>query len=227
MRSHRILAQVDEDSEKKGRATERALDRTGNVKMHIMTRGEIGLSVLTCGIALIFLGLYTNARVLWPFGSGLGVLLLFGGLFTFLFTLRGERITAPHWLAIVLAVLAVGLHVYENAFMRTGAFSIGFLLWSLMPYGLCLVASSFSGTRIAAIAGAFVALSFDLMVHYDVFMNPREFNVASAFLLIFAPLCNTLIFCPLAIVIAWWFLRRRNHQGDDAPWPERRSNENR
>lgn len=168
----------------------------------IMTCRQIGLSVLTCGIALIFLGLYTNARVLWPFGSGLGVLLLFGGLLTFLFTLRGERMTAPHWLAIVLAVLALGLHVYENAFMRTGAFSIGFLLWSLMPYGLCLVASSFSGTRIAAIAGAFVALSFDLMVHYAVFMNPREFNVASAFLLIFAPLCNTLIFCPLAIVIA-------------------------
>jgi hypothetical protein len=140
---------------------------------------------------------------------------MFGGLFTFLLTLRGATVSRPHLLVIVVAILAVALHVYENAFERTGEFSVGWFLWGLTPYGLCLVVSAFSGTRTAAIAGALIALLFDLVVHYDVFMNPKDF--AAALVLIFRPLWNTLVIAPVAIFLAWLLLRRRSRLGHDPP----------
>jgi hypothetical protein len=180
-----------------------------------VTRRQIGLVVLIGGIALFFLDLLEPGQRLRLFMSGLGLVLLLGGLCTFLLTLRGETVSRPHWLVIVVALLAVAFHVYENAFEVPGEFSVGWLLWALPPYGLCLVASAFSGTRTAAIAGALVALLFDLVVHYDVFMQPKDFT--AALVLIFRPLWNTLIFSPAAIFIAWLFLHRRHRPDRDAP----------
>jgi chromate transport protein ChrA len=68
---------------------------------------------------------------------------------------------------------------------------------------------------VAAIAGAIVALLFDLVTHYDAFVNPKGSTAALA--LIFVPLWNTLVFSPVAIFVAWLFLRRRGRQVHHAP----------
>jgi hypothetical protein len=72
---------------------------------------------------------------------------------------------------------------------------------------LNLFVSSYPATRVPAIAGASVALCFDLVAHHVVFVLST--SSTSALLMLFIPLWSTLIFSPLAIFVVWLFLRRR------------------
>jgi hypothetical protein len=68
---------------------------------------------------------------------------------------------------------------------------------------------------IPALAGALIALLFDLLAHYQVFVHPTSSTAALA--LVFTPLWNTLIFSPIAMVLAWLVLRRRGQIRITAP----------
>jgi membrane protein implicated in regulation of membrane protease activity len=72
-----------------------------------------------------------------------------------------------------------------------------------------------SKSAIPALAGAVVALLFDLLAHYEVFVHPTSSTAALA--LLFAPLWNTLVFSPIAILLTWQILRRRAQRHEAAP----------
>jgi hypothetical protein len=81
----------------------------------------------------------------------------------------------------------------------------------MVPYCLSLFLSSFRTLRTPAIAGATLALVFDLAGHYSVFVNPQGSTAALA--LLFIPLWSTIIVVPAATFIAWFVARmvRRLH----------------
>jgi hypothetical protein len=180
-----------------------------------MTRRQIGLSICAVGIVGFFLALFGHFRDLSPFVAGVSVLALIIGLVVTTFSLKGESLRSPHLVVIVVTVLAFALHLYENLYLRAGEFSIGFILWPITPFVLCLVISCFRGTHLAAIAGSVVALCFDLLAHYQVFIHPTSSTAGLA--LLFAPLWNTLVFSPIAIFIAWLVLRKRAVTSQTAP----------
>jgi hypothetical protein len=107
-----------------------------------------------------------------------------------------------------LAVLALGfaLHAYEQLALST-AFSPGWLLWSLLPYGVCLVVLLRSASGVPALSGVLVAFVFDLIAHDEVFVHPTSSTAALA--LIFVPLSSALIVCPGAMLIAYLLVRWR------------------
>jgi len=175
----------------------------------------IGLGIIVIGVTSFFIGLFGIPRELSIPIAAAGILLLVIGVAILLFTLRGVRAKAPHVSLIALIALAIGLHAYENFVKSSGAFSLGFFLWSLTPYALCLVVAWFSVSSIPAVAGAVVALLFDLDAHNHVFVNPTSSTAGLA--LIFVPLWNTLVFAPLAMLAAMLLLRLRPRTDEIAP----------
>lgn len=180
---------------------------------------RVGFITVTGAIALFVMAIYGGFRAFDPLvgivaaaaalaGLAIGVAIL-------LVTLRGAEFGPPHLAVIAITAVALALHTFEATVKSSGAFSPGFLLWTMLPYVLCIAISSVSGTRRAAIAGASVALILDVWVHYSVFVNPRGSTAALA--LLFIPLWNTLIFVPAATAIAHVILRRRPKATPSAP----------
>jgi hypothetical protein len=164
-----------------------------------------GLTVVAVGDAALFLGLASGQP--WrAWLAAAGSLALLGGLAAFLATLRGERVSWPDRRVALVTLLAAGLHVVEGRLLRPWL-PLGWALWSLPPYGLCLAVSAFPGTRGAAAWGALAALAFDLLVLLELVRVRRGFG--AAFLVLFRPVVSTLAVTPLAIVVARALLRRR------------------
>ncbi len=180
-----------------------------------MTRSQIGLAISAAGIVFLFLAVSGAMGTISPPVAVLAALAVLVGLALILHRLGGVALCRPHTGVIVVAALAVALHVYENLLKSSGEFSPGALVWASMPYALCLVVSSYSATRLAAIAGALVALSFDLLAYYAVFVNPTSSTAALA--LLFVPLWNTFVFAPVATGATWLLLRRRDRHIQHAP----------
>lgn len=122
--------------------------------------------------SLLFLGLYGAIGELSLLLSGADLLILLVGIAVLLFASRPTKFISPHPYVLLVTVLAIALHVYEQFGKSSGGPSLGWLLWAMTPYALCLVVSSFPRTRAAAVAGSVVALAFDSLLHYDVFVNP-------------------------------------------------------
>jgi len=180
-----------------------------------VTLRTIGLAVVAVGVTSFFLGLFGIPRELSiPIAAG-GIVLLVAGVAILLFSLRGVRRKVPHLSLFALIALAIGLHAYENFVKSSGAFSVGFFLWSLTPYALCLIVAWFSVSSIPAVAGAVIALLFDFDAHNHVFVNPTSSTAGLA--LLFVPLWNTLVFAPLAMLAAMLLLRLRPRADEIAP----------
>jgi hypothetical protein len=164
-----------------------------------VTTKIIGVLLFAIGSATFFAGLFGIPRDFSiPVAIG-GVVLLIVGVAVVLFSLRPLRFRAPHFGVIVVVLLATALHAYECFGESSGGF--GFLFWSLVPYALCLIVAALSASSIPALAGAIVALLFDLGAHNDVFVHPTSSTAGLA--LLFVPLWNTLVFVPLAMFAAW------------------------
>jgi hypothetical protein len=114
--------------------------------------------------------------------------------------------TRLYRVALLVAMAGALLHAYENAF-KSEHLSLGWFAWAMLPYAVCLIAWVRARTGAPATAGAAVALIVDLYVHYEVFIQPRSGTAALA--MIFAPLWSALLFCPIAMLIAWFVARRR------------------
>jgi hypothetical protein len=177
-----------------------------------MIRGRTALIVLAVGVALVMLALYGQAEHHSPLVAALGLGLLLLGVVLALLSLRGTAYVRPHPLVLLGAALGVALHGYEQA-SRADSLAVGWLLWALVPYALALAVSIVPAMRMPAIAGTVVVLLFDLYVHHAVFVNPTSSTAALA--LVFAPIWNTLVFGPLAMVLAWLVVRRRSAAGAD------------
>jgi hypothetical protein len=120
----------------------------------------------------------------------------------------------PKQLALAVAALGLALHGYEQLALST-AFSLGWLLWALLPYAVCLLVLFRSVSGVPALCGVLVAFAFDLIGHYNVFIHPTSSTAALA--LIFVPLWGALIFCPAAMLVAWLSVRRRRARVHHAP----------
>jgi len=175
----------------------------------------IAFSVSAAGVAAFFVGLFGIPRD-WSLElSVVGLALLLLGVAALLFTLRGTKIRRPHVGLFVVIAVAIALHAYEAFVRGSGEFYLGFFLWPLAPYALCLIVACLSASSIPAVAGAVTALLFDLVAHNDVFVHPT--NSTAGLALLFVPLWNTLVFSPLAIFGAWLVLRLRPSAKADAP----------
>jgi len=172
-----------------------------------MTRCNLGLTMIATGVVFSVLGIYGVVGQFSILFAGVGILVLVIGTSLFIFALRPIILSRPHPYVMIITAVAVALHAYENIFESSGRFSVGSLFWSLTPYALCLVISAFPTTKTATVTGAVVALAFDSLVHYEVFVNPK--NSTAALDLLFMPLWNCIIFAPLATYVAWLVVRRR------------------
>jgi len=173
-----------------------------------MVTRNLAFTTIAIGVVAFVAGIY---GVIGPEFSvllaGLGLLALLCGIAFLLSATRPWRLSTPHPYVIAIAVVAAGLHAYEHVYKSSGGPSIGFLLWSMMPYGLCLTLSAFPATKVSVIAGAAIALAFDLWGYYSVFVNPQGSTAALA--LLFIPLWSTVIVVPLATFVAWSITQRR------------------
>jgi hypothetical protein len=181
----------------------------------MVTRNS-ALKAIAFGVIAFVVGVYgVSVAEFSVVLAGLGLVVLFCGIGFLLATTRPWHFSLPHPFVAGIAVVAFGLHAYENIFRTSGEPSLGFLLWSMVPYGLCLTLSAFLATRAAVIAGASLALAFDLLGHYSVFVNPHGSTAGLA--LVFIPLWSTIIVVPLATFIAWAVLQRFGSTHGNAP----------
>ena len=180
-----------------------------------MALRTLGLALIAAGVASFFVGLFGLASELSPQLSVCGVAVLVFGVVILIVGSRPLSTTAPHFSVFVLAGLAIALHAYENLPIKSVAFSVGVFLWSLAPYALCLIVAALSRSSIPAVAGAVIALIFDLNAHIQVFVHPTSSTAGLA--LLFVPLWNLLVFAPLAMLGAWLLLRLRPRANETAP----------
>lgn len=177
---------------------------------------NLALTIIAAGIVAFVTGIY---GVIGPDFSvllaGLGLLALLCGTGLLLATMRPWRLSAPHPCVVALTLIATVLHLYEHVYKSSSDPSFGFLLWSMVPYGLCLALSAFRSTKAPVVAGAALTLAFDLWGHYAVFVNPQGSTAALA--LLFIPLWSTIIVVPLATFIAWSIAQKRRSPQGDAP----------
>jgi hypothetical protein len=169
------------------------------------------------GVAMFVGGVFgIGGASLWgEYGSlplaVLGAAILLVGLGALLWASRRHTVSRPHVFVLVVTAIAIALHAYENL----PGHSLGFFLWPLAPYVLCLVVAALSKSSIPAGAGATTALIFDLYAHNVVFVNPSSSTAGLA--LLFVPLWNLLIYAPAAMIIAWFILRLRPQANSNAP----------
>jgi len=115
-------------------------------------------------------------------------------------------LSASRIAALAVMSMAVLLHAYEQVANSTPP-SIGWFLWSMLPYGVCLLFLLRSRSGVPGATGAGVALVWDAITHYEVFVHPTSSTAALA--LIFVPLWSALLFSPIAMLIAWLVVRKR------------------
>jgi hypothetical protein len=179
-----------------------------------MIRSRTALAVSAGGVALFMLSLYGLARDDSPTVAVVGLGLVLVGLVLLGLSLRGSALGRPPVAVLLIALPGVVLHVYEQA-AKSSEFSPGWLLWALVPYVLCIAASTVPACRAPAIAGVTVVLMFDLYVHDAVFLHPRSSTAALA--MIFAPLWSALVFAPVTMMVAWAVVRWRTAGGPRPP----------
>jgi hypothetical protein len=105
-----------------------------------------------------------------------------------------------------LAALGLALALWQHLALAS-RFSPGFFLLSLAPYTVCLVALARMASPVPAFVGCAIALALAAWNHYHVFVAPTSSTAALG--MIFVPLWSALIFCPLAMLVAWLLVRWR------------------
>jgi hypothetical protein len=140
-----------------------------------------------------------------------GAVILLVGLGALVWASRHTTVARPHVLVLVVTAIAIALHAHESL----PGLSLGFFLWPLVPYALCLIVAALSKSSIPAGAGAVTALIFDLDAHYVVFIHPTSSTAGLA--LFFVPLWNLLVYSPAAMLIAYLILRPKCRVHSNAP----------
>ena len=180
-----------------------------------MTQRAIGILAVAVGVAAFFAGVFGLAgeRSMFLFAAGIAILI--SGAVVLIYAGRKVAMVPPHLSVVAISAIGAALHAYESLLLAAGGPSLGFFLWGLSPYFLCLFVAMSSNSPVPAAVGAAIALLFDLLTHYSVFVHPTSSTAALA--LIFTPLCNTLFFAPIGILVTWLILRRRAQLSEAAP----------
>ncbi|HKW54867.1 MAG TPA: hypothetical protein VJO12_14335 [Stellaceae bacterium] len=111
-----------------------------------------------------------------------------------------NRWRVPYLAALVPILLAISLHLYEHVALSDNGFSPGFFLWSLLPYAVCIFGLALSWNPLSLAFAASVALAFDLLAHYSVFIHPT--SSTAPLILLFMPIYNAVLWIPAAMLLA-------------------------
>ena len=120
---------------------------------------------------------------------------------------RGPAGAPRRYLGTVLLIVlaALGLHGYEHIVESATGFSLGWFLWAMLPYGICLAGLALAPDGLPVAVAAAVALGFDALAFHAVFIRPT--GSTAALLLIWAPIWNTLLLVPGTMLLTWLFMR--------------------
>jgi hypothetical protein len=108
--------------------------------------------------------------------------------------------------AFAIVAMGAALHAYEQL-AKSPDPSVGWFLWAMMPYAICVLVILLGKSGIPGAVGVSIAFALDVMTHNDVFLNPKGSTAALG--LIFVPLWSSVVFAPVAMLIAWLVIRRR------------------
>ena len=147
--------------------------------------------------------------------SVVGGVLLLAGTGSLVVIHRPLAFERPHVGTLIVAAAAAVLHAIECFAEGVSDAAVGFFVWGMTPYCLCLMISSLGKLRVAPVVGGVPALAADLLVHFEVFVAPQ--SSTSALLLIFVPLWSNLVIVPAGTIVAWLVLRRVS--GSSTPGP--------
>ena len=116
---------------------------------------------------------------------------------------------------LCLSFLAVALHVYIGLFEWTvSAFSLAIVVWSLVPYVVCVVMAYATGRPIFGAVPASLALALDAYTFVGVRFLSHSSTAALAYL--WVPFWNLVIVLPVGIAAAFLWVRWR-HPSQPAP----------
>ncbi len=110
-------------------------------------------------------------------------------------------------LAAAPSLLAIALH-FVTFFRAEGgpsAFTCGLLIWSWLPYAICLIAIFAFRSGLPAFIAGTLALAIDLTIFDSVFLRPQHSTAALG--LLYAPLAN--LFVVAVVLLAGWGSARR------------------
>jgi hypothetical protein len=122
-----------------------------------------------------------------------------------------SRLRGIYLAAVAPMLLGIGLHLYEHVAKSDNGFSPAFFLWAVMPYGLCLAGLAVSRRPLSLGFAAAVALAFDLVAHYSVFIHPT--SSTAPLILLFMPFYNAVIWIPAALLLAHLVRQRLGADG--------------
>lgn len=181
-----------------------------------MATRNAALAIYAIGVLTFVAGVYgaIGAEVSIAL-AGFGLLALLIGPGLLLWVTRPWIVSRPHSYVIAISVVGAALHTYEQLYEGAEGSSPVFFLWAMVPYGLCVALSAFAPLKGHVIAAVSLALAFDLLAHYSVFINPQSSTAALSML--FVPLWSTIIVVPLATFISWAAARWRGRSHGDAP----------
>ena len=108
--------------------------------------------------------------------------------------------------AFSLIAAAGLLHGYVHSMLSRQAPEWFFLLWSMVPYVVCLLVLILSARAVHVISAAAVALLLDGWMYYSVLTSSSSTAVLG---LLWMPIWNTIIFVPLTMWVTLMVVRRR------------------
>ena len=179
-----------------------------------MTRAAKGCAGIAAGVILLVGGIYGWLGEVSFLLAGLGLVVSLIAAGALLSTQSRGDVRTPQLAVCALVGLAVALHGYANLRMISADFSYGWLMWAILPYALALTLACFKGTRVAAIAGAALALIVDAWTYYEV---ARSTSSTAAIAFIWMPLWDMIIVIPTATFLAWLGLHKRVSERSNAP----------
>ena len=119
-----------------------------------MSLGGIAVATYFAGVILFFRGPHGLAKDSALYLSPAGGIVMVIGLVGLLVSARATVFSWPHPAVMAVSILGVTLFAYVSGFGWTG-----FLVWASLPYLVCILASCFAPTRVAAIAAVVVAMA--------------------------------------------------------------------
>lgn len=127
---------------------------------------------------------------------------------------------SPSWRIVLIPIVAaVVLHASTAFYQSAGgldAFTFGLLIFSLLPYLLCLLLAR-KWNPVAALGGAVAALLLDAFMYYSVFVAPDSSTAALGLLVI--PLVNLVAAVPVGLAVGYAVSRWQRQSAAALPPP--------
>ena len=120
----------------------------------------------------------------------------------------GNRLTLAAGVLVPLFGIALHVHIASKAEGGWSGFTLGLLLWSALPYVLCLLASLVAKRPVHAAVAAACCLVLDALTYRSVFVSPTSSTAALG--LLFTPLANLLVAAPVGYLATALLLRLRS-----------------